>query len=37
MVILKDLETFPGVDELEMFSQMLNTIREEFGVWKDGR
>jgi hypothetical protein len=31
------LEKFPGVDELEMFSQMLNTIREEFGIWKDGR
>lgn len=29
------LRRFPGVDELEMFSQMLNTIKEEFGLWKD--
>ncbi|MHA3786619.1 hypothetical protein ACX0HA_00300 [Flavobacterium hauense] len=29
------LERFPGVDELEMFSQMLNTVRKEFDIWKD--
>lgn len=26
---------YPGVDELEMFSQLLIAIREEFGIWKD--
>lgn len=31
------LERFPGIDELEMFSQMLNTIRKEFGIWKNER
>lgn len=31
------LERFPGVDELEMFSQMLNTVRKEFGIWKEER
>lgn len=31
------LERFPGVDELEMFSQMLNTIRKEYDIWKSER
>lgn len=31
------LESCPGVDELEMFSQMLNTIKQEFSIWKDER
>lgn len=28
------LITYPGIDELEMFSKVLIIIREEFGIWK---
>ncbi|RDI09763.1 hypothetical protein [Flavobacterium sp. AG291] len=27
------LRRFPGVDELEMFSKMLDVIRKDFGIW----
>jgi hypothetical protein len=29
------LKTYPGVDELELFTELLTTIRDEFDVWKD--
>lgn len=27
------LRRFPGVDELEMFSKMLDVVRKDFGIW----
>lgn len=29
------LKKFPGTDELEMFVSLLNTLKQEFGIWKD--
>jgi hypothetical protein len=29
------LERFPGTDELEMFVSLLNTIKQELGIWED--